>query len=79
MATSQSQRIGIWVIAVVLAVGTIGSFFLAILANDNQKADQEAALKQYKELLAEQYKANKPLEGYAAAKFDKDSVKELKV
>lgn len=42
MATSNSQRIGIWVIAVVLAVGTIGSFFVIILANDNAKVDDAA-------------------------------------
>lgn len=42
MATSQSQRIGIWIIAVVLAIGTIGSFFVAILANNNAQIDQNA-------------------------------------
>lgn len=46
MATSNAQRIGIWIIAVVMAVGTIGSFFVIILANDNAKVDQEVALKQ---------------------------------
>lgn len=43
MATSKSQRIGIWIIAVVLAVGTIGSFFVIILANNNTKIDQQQA------------------------------------
>lgn len=40
MSTTRAQRIGIWVIAVVLTVGTIGSFFVMILANDNSKIDQ---------------------------------------
>lgn len=42
MATTNSQRIGIWIIAVVLAVGTIGSFFVIILANNNAQKDSEA-------------------------------------
>lgn len=40
MSTSKSQRIGIWIIAVVLAIGTIGSFFVVIVANDNNANDQ---------------------------------------
>ena len=31
MSTSKSQRIGIWIIAVVLAIGTIGSFLWLLL------------------------------------------------
>lgn len=40
MATPKKQRIGIWVIAVVMLIGTIGSFVVMILANDNAKVDQ---------------------------------------
>lgn len=40
MAATRAQRIGIWIIAVFMAVGTIGSFAIIILANDNQKSDQ---------------------------------------
>jgi FKBP-type peptidyl-prolyl cis-trans isomerase FkpA len=40
MATTKTQRIGIWIIAIFMAVGTIGSFAIIALANDNQKADQ---------------------------------------
>lgn len=79
MATSKSQRIGIWVIAVVLTVGTIGSFFVAILANNNSQVDQKTAQQQYEEMIAKQRASNKPLEGYQAEKFDKASVTELKV
>ncbi len=43
MSTSTSQRVGIWVIAVVLAVGTIGSFFVIIVANNNQAKDTKVA------------------------------------
>ena len=84
MSTTNSQRIGIWIIAVVLTVGTIGSFFVVIIANDNNKKDQIAAqeqyekqLEEYKKLQEEAKKANKPLEGYATTKFDKDSVESL--
>lgn len=78
MATTKGQRIGIWVIAVVMAVGTIGSFFVVILANDNAKIDQQTQQDQYKKLVEEMRKANKPLEGYEATPFDKASVTELK-
>lgn len=86
MATSKSQRIGIWIIAVVLALGTIGSFFIVILANNNSKIDQaeqektyQQQLDEYKKQMAEQQKANKPLDGFEAAPFDKASITELKV
>lgn len=41
MATKKSQRIAIWVIAVVMAVGTFGAYFLVILENNNSKREQE--------------------------------------
>lgn len=40
MATLRRQRIGIWIIAVVMTIGTIGSFVVMILANQNNSADQ---------------------------------------
>lgn len=39
MATSRAQRIGIIIIAVVMTVGTIGSFFIMIVANKNTQID----------------------------------------
>jgi len=39
-SSSKAQRIGIWIIAIVMTVGTIGSFLVVALANDNQKIDQ---------------------------------------
>lgn len=56
MATSKGQRIGIWVIAVTLAVGTIGSFFGVIVANNNSTNDQKTAQttqEKYNKLIAE--------------------------
>lgn len=40
MATPRSQRIGIWIIAIVLTVGTLGSFLIMGLSIGNQKIDQ---------------------------------------
>ncbi len=59
MATSNAQRVGIWIIAIVMAVGTIGSFFVMILANDNAQTDQS----QNKDL---QEKYNKAVAEYQA-------------
>lgn len=85
MSTSRSQKIGIWVIAVVMVVGTIGSFFVVILANNNQNKDYEDQQKAYAEYQEMQKKAQaerqatlEPLEGYAAEAFDGAGVSELK-
>ena len=47
MATPKATRIGIWIIAIVMMIGTVGSFAVMILANDNAKIDQEAQAKAY--------------------------------
>ncbi len=64
MATPKAQRIGIWIIAVVMVIGTLGSFAVMILANDNAKIDQQEqarlqkeAYAEYEKQLAEQEKA----------------------
>ena len=79
MATSKSQRVGIWVIAGVMLIGTIGSFFVIILQNDNAKVDEQNAQTEYQKLVEEMQKANRPLDGHEAVAFDKDAVTELKV
>lgn len=38
--TSAKQRIGIWIIAIVMTVGTIGSFAVIIIGNENTKTEQ---------------------------------------
>lgn len=81
MATKKSQRIGIWIIAVVMIVGTIGSFAVIVLGNQNQAVDQAALDKQvadYQKQAAEAKKANRPLDGYQAEAFDPAAVTELK-
>ena len=42
MATQKAQRIGIWIIAIVLLVGTLGSFAVLVLGNANSAKDQTA-------------------------------------
>jgi len=82
MATPRNQRIGIWIIAVVMLVGTVGSFAVMILANNNQLQDQQKqqqAVNDYNKQLKEQAKNNKPLDGYTADAFDKSSVTKLDV
>lgn len=51
MATKKSQRIAIWVIAVVMAVGTLGAYFIVILDNANSQREQERLQQQYEEEL----------------------------
>lgn len=86
MATPRHQRIGIWIIAIVMVIGTIGSFVVIILANNNQKIDQQQQQKAYEDYMAEMKEqaaknaaASKPLDGYVAAPFDAAAVTELKV
>lgn len=85
MATSNSQRIGIWVIAGVLLVGTLGGFIAMMLAPANQQVDQAELAKQQatvqeqqRAAAAERAKSAEPLDGYAAAAFDAAGVTELK-
>lgn len=85
MATPKSQRIGIWIIAIVMVVGTLGSFAVMILSNKNQQNDLARQNETYAEYEKQQQKAAEesaktaePLEGYQAEAFDPASVTELK-
>lgn len=49
MATKKSQRIGIWIIAVALTVGTLAGFIAMIIAPQNQAMDEERKQKAYAE------------------------------
>ena len=88
MATSKVQQVGIWIIAVVLTVGTIGSFIVLILANDNkvsdtakQKADYTKQLAAYtaQQKIAAKTNANNSvaISGYSAQAFDATSATAL--
>jgi FKBP-type peptidyl-prolyl cis-trans isomerase len=87
VATPRSQRIGIWVIAIVLAIGTLGSFLVIILSNQNQKVDsariQELTTKYQSDLnkqakqLSEKYYPSFKQYANIPAKFDASNVTKL--
>lgn len=86
MATPTHQRVFIIVLAIVMLVGTVGSFAGLILANNNQTIDAERAendyakqLEEYEKQLNEERKKNQPLAGYSADSFDVASVEKLAV
>jgi FKBP-type peptidyl-prolyl cis-trans isomerase len=86
MATPKHQRIGIWIIAVVTIIGTIGSFAVIVLANRNDQIDQQQQQKlyaDYQKQMEEQKQKTlaslRPLDGYTAEPFDASSVTDLKV
>lgn len=64
MATSKTQRIGILVIAVVMIIGTIFSFFAIILQNSNAQIDAERQAAQQEEIQKEYEEYNKQLTAY---------------
>ena len=85
---SRGQQIGIWIIAVVLTVGTIGSFLVLILQNDNAAKDTATSQDDYAKQLAEYTKQQKEaseanaansvaFEDYKAEEFDAASVTAL--
>lgn len=87
---NRGQRIAIWIIAIVMTVGTIGSFAVIILANDNSKIDQareeseqqkqyEEYVKQQKILAQENADNSEPLDGYSTRQFDASKVTKLNV
>lgn len=85
MATSKGTRIAIWVIAAVMAIGTVGTYFALVLGNNNDAEQATQQQKAYKDYLAqakkqqeERQKSLRPLEGYSAEAFDPASVTELK-
>lgn len=85
-----AQRVGIWIIAIVMTVGTLGSFAVIILQNNNQATDQAsaqaAAAQQQADGLAQQKKAaqvnadnSEGFGGYSAQPFDPATATSLKV
>lgn len=88
MAATRGQRIGIWIIAIFMGIGTIGSFAIIVLANQNAKNDQTRYTQlqteyqnkvndQTKELSDKYYEKFKQYESRVAT-FDGASVTELK-
>lgn len=80
MATPRSQRIGIWVIAIVLTVGTLGSFLVMVLSVKNQPIDAAAQQKAYDEYVQNRVKNLESFNSaYSARVFDAKSVTALNV
>lgn len=79
MATRKSQRVAIWIIAIVMTLGTLGAYYVAILANNSAQENAAKEQQLLEEYQKQQQKANQPLDGYEAGSFDKASVAELKV
>ncbi len=79
MATSTSQRFGIWVIAIVLTVGTLAGFIAMIIAPQNEANDQLQQQQDLAQSVKDQWKANEPLKGYEASSFDPAKVTKLDV
>lgn len=70
MAATKTQRIGIWIIAIFMGVGTIGSFLAIILANKNQGTDQ-ARINEMTSQYQEQYTAYQAKVAAQAAELSK--------
>jgi FKBP-type peptidyl-prolyl cis-trans isomerase len=84
MATSTGQRVGIWIIAGAMILGTLAGFIAMVLAPNNQAADQAKAEQELQKQIAtyceEQTAAKKdllPLKGYEAESFDGSKVKDV--
>lgn len=88
MATKTSQRVFIWVIAIVMTVGTIAGFIAMILAPENQKLDQariQQLTEEYQQRVADQAKelSGKYFDEFSSysarvSAFDGSSVSQLK-
>jgi len=68
--TPKAQRIGILVIAVVMIIGTLGSFGMMILANENQTSEQDKLASEYQETLEKQQKETDKLSGTYYSTFE---------
>jgi len=77
MGTSRAQRIGIWIIAIVMFVGSIGAYFLVIIANENRNKAAQELQQEQKRSAERQKKSPEALPGYKAEKFVAKDVKKL--
>ena len=71
MATPKSQRIGIWIIAIVLTLGTLGSFLVMALSVQNQATDQAQLQKESTEYQAAVAAQTKELSNKYYGEFSK--------
>lgn len=69
MATPKSQRIGLWIIVIVLTMGTLGSFVVMGLSISNQKQDSVNLQKEYTDYQAKVTAQTKELSDKYYAEF----------
>ena len=86
MATKKSQRIGIWIIAIAMVVGTVGGFVAMMVdpgGETRQKIESDRQMAEYQKQMEAAAKArlesSKALEGYEASKFESSEITELRV
>lgn len=72
MATRKSQRIGIWVIAGALTIGTLGGFIAMVLAPKNAASDQA----RYQQLMDDYQKQQRDYQAKYKPQFDEYSAKQ---
>lgn len=70
MATKKSQRIGIWVIAIIMLAGTIGGFAAMIVSPGNSAKDQAAFAAEDKKYQEEYAKWSKEQQAVQQAYYD---------
>ena len=89
--TSRSQRIGIWIIAIALTVGTLAGLIFMVWATQDSKIDPneiayeeqleklQQQQEEYEQQMAKQREKYRPLEGYEdeVTEFNVDDVTEL--
>lgn len=89
--TSRGQRIGIWIIAIALTVGTLAGLIFMVWATQDSKIDPneiayeeqleklQQQQEEYEQQMAEQREKYRPLEGYEdkVTEFNADDVTEL--
>ncbi len=80
MATPRSQRIGIWIIAIAMTAGTLGSFLVMVLSVKNQAIDQAQQQKEAQEYYSQAAKNNESFSpDYSSRKFEANTVDKLNV
>ncbi|OYX53098.1 hypothetical protein B7Y92_03980 [Candidatus Saccharibacteria bacterium 32-50-13] len=81
MASKKAQQIGIWIIAIAMALGTVASFLSIILTNENQQSQQANAEADSQKLMEEAQRERlenaEAIEQLTIEEFDPDSVTEL--
>ncbi len=83
MATPRSQRIGIWIIAILMFVSTVALFATMILQRRNEPIVRQQQEEEYSQMMEELAKEmaenNRPLAGHEATPFDGEDVDKLDV